>query len=503
VEKNKIVIWGVLGLIIAGSLNFIIVPDESSNNISVNIFAVVAAVFATAIIITILIKAVGKSSQELHNFKKQLTSLSQLQSRIAERGEPKDNFELIALIDELMNENDDITNLTNKNYEYDRARNSNIDTVTTAFSKDVISSFTTMFSLRDNLTETMAELSRTANDAFFRAQNTSSLMHRSRESIHTITEYHSSARDVLSQTQHMMNNIQNISSSSIDMAEHAKSGVNSLKNGADDIRTIVDQIGRIAAQTNLLALNAAIEAISSGGNNSGFAVVAQEVKNLAKRAGESAGSIQAHVVEMVDNTDDTHQAIHSISGHITSMLGAASELNSSVALQTKNQDSIDNSFRSYVNDMEVAEENTKQLIELVNINAKSTEKIGDAIEALDSKITELHSCFSEFLEEWDSDSEDRRRHIRRPVNKMININIDGMVERVKILDISESGARISKPDGMTSQSQVTLTDFSENTLRANVIWSTDTHAGIEFSNLITSEKIEDFLLSVGAISHYQ
>jgi len=112
--------------------------------------------------------------------------------------------------------------------------------------------------------------------------------------------------------------------------EYVKEMLNTMANirtSSDQVAGIIKTIEDISFQTNLLALNASVEAARAGEHGMGFAVVAEEVRNLAQRAAEAAGHTDALISESVAHSRKGEAVASQVSESIGHTLKSTSEVN--------------------------------------------------------------------------------------------------------------------------------------------------------------------------------
>ena len=102
-----------------------------------------------------------------------------------------------------------------------------------------------------------------------------------------------------------INQIESISNN----IDHVSEVVVSLAAESEDIGAVLDVIGGLAEQTNLLALNSAIEAARAGEQGVGFAVVADKVRTLAIRTGQSTEEIKQMIEKLQQGTKEAVSAV--------------------------------------------------------------------------------------------------------------------------------------------------------------------------------------------------
>ncbi|MGL2669209.1 methyl-accepting chemotaxis protein TlpB [Helicobacter pylori] len=158
--------------------------------------------------------------------------------------------------------------------------------------------------------------------------------------------------------------------------EELSSKVEQLSRNADDVKSILDIINDIADQTNLLALNAAIEAARAGEHGRGFAVVADEVRNLAGRTQKSLAEINSTIMVIV-------QEINAVS----------SQMN----LNSQKMECLSDMSKSVQETYEKMSSNLSSVVQDSNQSMDDYAKSGRQIEAIVSDFVEVEKVASKTL----------------------------------------------------------------------------------------------------------
>lgn len=182
--------------------------------------------------------------------------------------------------------------------------------------------------------------------------------------------------------QEVSNTIDSISSLA-NAVENATRVIHQVGEDSTNISTVLDVIKSIAEQTNLLALNAAIEAARAGEQGRGFAVVADEVRTLAKRTQESTREIEEVITRLQDSSANAVHAMEEGRSQAEASVDQAAKAGTSLEAITQ--------AISHISDMNIqiasASEEQSAVAEEINRNITTINAVAEQNSAASNQIT--------------------------------------------------------------------------------------------------------------------
>ncbi len=230
-------------------------------------------------------------------------------------------------------------------------------------SEEAATSVNSQHSQLELLSTAMTEMSATISDVANNAESTAG-----------------STNKVMEHTEHTDRTMQLTSKAISDVSQDiamANELVKELQDGVNEISNVVSVIRDISEQTNLLALNAAIEAARAGEQGRGFAVVADEVRNLASRTQNSTNEVQQTIDTLLEHAGRTFTAMQNSNNSVDSSVEASQRT------------------RSQVNEIVVEMQNANDMVAQI---AAASEQQSAVASEMNQNVTSIHLSANEVLQ---------------------------------------------------------------------------------------------------------
>jgi len=252
----------------------------------------------------------------------------------------------------------------------------------------------------DNMAETANAMVNHAATAAASAHSVSAAAEEASVNVQTVAAAAEELTSSITEISRQVSQSTEVASQAVADATRASDMVKGLDQAAQKIGEVVSLITDIAEQTNLLALNATIEAARAGEAGKGFAVVASEVKNLARQTAKATEEIADQINGIQRATKDTVGVLEAT----FQTIGQINEVSTRIATAVEEQRA---STQEIARNVEEAAVGTKEVSSnIVNSSRAATEfqagseslvkvtvQITDVARGLETKINEIVKKF--------------------------------------------------------------------------------------------------------------
>lgn len=368
-----------------------------------------------------------------------------------------------------------------KERDREAARQSHIERVVAEFKAGISTLLHQVNNQTIEMRQTSVELSSAASEAsqeVDHANRASLVASTNVQAVAAATEELSTAiREIAQQTI----TASRVTDTATDTAAKTDQQIAALANAANRIGTVVDLIRKIAEQTNLLALNATIEAARAGEAGRGFAIVASEVKALATQTTSATSEISSQVSEIQSLTRSAVEAIRSISGTVATINGITAGIASAIEEQQSVAGEIATSVARASDGVMQSSGNVDEVAKRIANTGNSSVAVNMASEALSGITVELTQCIGKFMQDIVKDVDERRKSLRIRMNEIVVVDVDGHRMRSNLVDMSETGARISPVEGISTGQEVLIELADRHMIKGTVVRRAGSDIGIKFA----------------------
>ncbi|ACU53701.1 methyl-accepting chemotaxis sensory transducer [Acidimicrobium ferrooxidans DSM 10331] len=246
----------------------------------------------------------------------------------------------------------------------------------------VAASVGTLLESARELTEVAQGLSDGARET---ADQTANTVHAARdvnEHIQAVSVAAEQMRVAISEIARSAADAAGVAAGAVDVAGATQGRVQALGESSAEIGEVIATINGIAEQTNLLALNAAIEAARAGEAGKGFAVVASEVKELARNTARATEDIGAKLEAIRSESLAAVEAI----GRISEVIATINDLQSSIASAVEEQSVTTNEISRVV---ELATRSTGDITRAMEDVSDSSRRAVDSVDSAGTVLAQL------------------------------------------------------------------------------------------------------------------